>query len=141
MAQRIKPKLWKYKTGLNAGKLRPKAKQYLSYKLKEYWKIKKEKEFKEEIKEKIKIFQSKTYFINFNFEENIRGNDGSGLFGSLVSEKEIDIEDGKILIKNALPMGYTPTNFYTAEENEKHKGTQLIIFRDGNEIHEEEIYV
>ena len=36
-----KPKLWKYKTGLNAGKLRPKAKEYLSYKLKKYYSDKK----------------------------------------------------------------------------------------------------
>ena len=39
-----KPKLWKYKSGKKKGKLRTKAKKYLSYKLKLFWKIKKRKE-------------------------------------------------------------------------------------------------
>lgn len=33
-----KPKLWKYKSGKKKGRLRPKAKKYLSKKLKDYWK-------------------------------------------------------------------------------------------------------
>lgn len=32
-----KPKLWKYKSGKNKGKLRPKAKEYLSYQAKQYY--------------------------------------------------------------------------------------------------------
>jgi hypothetical protein len=32
-----KPKLWKYKSGLKAGKLRPKARKYLSQQVKLYW--------------------------------------------------------------------------------------------------------
>jgi len=35
----IKPKLWNYKSGKKKGKLRTKAKQYLSFKLKAYWKF------------------------------------------------------------------------------------------------------
>ena len=34
----IKPKLWKYKSGKNAGKLRPASRKYLSVKLKDYHK-------------------------------------------------------------------------------------------------------
>ena len=32
-----KPRLWKFKSGLRKGKLRPKAKKYLSFKLKQSW--------------------------------------------------------------------------------------------------------
>ena len=47
----IKPRLWKYKSGIKAGKLRPKAKQYLSYKLKEYYK--RRRIIKEQVREEI----------------------------------------------------------------------------------------
>ena len=43
-----KPKLWNYKSGIKKRKLRPKAKSYLSFKLKDYWKKKRIKEKIEE---------------------------------------------------------------------------------------------
>jgi len=48
-----KPKLWKYKSGSKAGKLRPASKRYLSIKLKAYHKEKKVREgiIKEQIRE------------------------------------------------------------------------------------------
>lgn len=49
-----KPKLWKYKSGINAGKLRPSAKKYLSYKLKNYY-----------LEKKIKKTEAKTFVEQF----------------------------------------------------------------------------
>jgi hypothetical protein len=44
-----KPRLWKYKSGINKGKLRPSAKKYLSYKLKSYYQEKRETQKREKI--------------------------------------------------------------------------------------------
>ena len=44
-----KPKLWKYKSGIKKGKLRPKSREYLSFKLKDYYK--KQRIIKAQIKE------------------------------------------------------------------------------------------
>ena len=62
-----KPKLWKYKSGIKKGKLRAKSKKYLSFKLKAYWKQKREEESKEEIRteEEIRTRQQVTYNADY----------------------------------------------------------------------------
>jgi len=61
----VKPKLWKYKSGKKAGQLRPRAREYLSFKLKKSWKLRKvikaqieEEQQKEKEKIKEKYFRS-----------------------------------------------------------------------------------
>jgi hypothetical protein len=111
--------------------------KHISEGLKRYWREKKSREriIEEQFKEEI------IYFINFNFAENRNGNEQSGIFGSLSSPNKISLHDAKIIIKNALPFGYTPFNFYEAQEKGSQSETKLIIYRDGDEIHEENLNV
>jgi len=133
-----KPKLWNYKSGKRKGKLRQKSKDYLSFKLKEYWKTKKAIGI---IEEQIKLPEI-IYFINFRIAEaGYDSNSGTGVYGSLISPNYIPIEDAKILIKNALPLGYTPTGFYEAQDEGVQEKTELIMYRDDDDFFSEVINV
>lgn len=137
-----KPKLWKYKTGKKKGKLRNKSKQYLSFKLKEYWKSPIGIKRKELIrKPKIIMVEEKPniiYFVNFRIAEaGFDKTTKTGVYGSLISPDYISIEDAKILIKNALPKGFTPIEFYEAKDEGTQEHIELIMYRNNMDFFSE----
>lgn len=75
------------------------------------------------------------YYINFEIAESLNRN-YYYVRGSLIYRNKIKIETAKILIKNILPKGYTPINFYDAEEKVELKDLErkprLILIRDEN---------
>jgi len=128
-----KPRLWKYKSGIKKGKLRPKAKQYLSIRLKEYYSKKKKinKIIKEQFREK-----EKTYYINFSIE-----NTKNYVKGYLASPFKINLNDGIDIIKSNMKVGYTPISFYEAEEESQspYKNPLLVVFREEEKIYSTEV--
>lgn len=86
--------------------------------------------------------EKRNYFINFDIAES-KNNETFYVKGSLIYEKKISLSNAKILIKNALPKGYTPINFYEAEESteELEKKPRLILIRDENTFFNEELNI
>lgn len=120
-----KPRLWKYKSGLKIGKLRPLAKKYLSEKLKTFYQTKK----------RIAKLQKKIYYINFD----IAGSRGY-VRGSLSSSKKIDLPTGKKIINSTLPWNYRAVDFYEAEETGEQKETRFTLLREDEVIINQNVY-
>ena len=127
----IKPKLWNYGSGIKKGKLRPKAKEYLSQELKEYHRTGLTKSERELI-----AVSKKTYYINFELADTV--DKTTKVMGSLSSPEEYSLEEGKKLIleimKSEFP-NYKFVNFYKAEESdEKQKETIITLIRGDEEF-------
>lgn len=99
--------------------------------LKRYYESKKYEEFKKRNKKRLERKKEVLYFVNFKIKNTM-----GYVRGYLASNHKLDFKEAVEIIKRNCKKGYEPISFEEAEEetNEKQKQTELIIFREEDEI-------